>query len=168
MPTAIKKIVAAFLLVLILAPLSYMFIFQAKQLNIQRRMKKELEGSLVQTVVLPASKLLWVKPGKEILLDQKMFDIKTISYRTDGNACITGLFDHLETGLLTQIKKSWQQDNGLGCKLIVQLFQVITTLSQYSITADLLPQILTTEKMARRKDCLPSPFTRILTPPPQA
>lgn len=167
MPTALKKILAAFLLVLILAPLSYMFIFQAKQLSIQRRMKKELESSLVQTVVLPASKLIWVKPDKEILLDQKMFDIKTISYNADGNVCITGLFDHLETGLLTQMKKSWQQDNGLGCKLIVQLLQVITILQQDN-TTDFSPQILTAEKTARGKDCLPSPFTQILTPPPQA
>lgn len=168
MSVAFKKIAAFFLLVLLLAPLSYMFIFQAKQLSIQHRMKKALEGSLLQTLIIPAGDLVWVKPGKEIMLDQKMFDIKTIECKADGNAHISGLFDHLETGLLAQMKKNWKQENTRGCKLIVQLFQLLQSFPDNSLAAVIAPGIITRQPLIADSELLPSPCKSIPTPPPQA
>lgn len=163
----LKKIFTFFLLAMLLAPLSYTFIFQARQTRVQQKMKIKLQGNMLHTLVMAKEDLLWVKPEKEILVGEKMFDIKTIEYRTDGTVYITGLFDHEESFLYAQLKKSRNEENNRNNQQLVHLFQLLQAApdnhpQQYSFT---VPSSV--QRPLYSENRLPSPFQSILTPPPQ-
>ena len=133
-----QKITSFFLLAIILAPLSYMFILQSRQQQIRHRMKEELEQSLVQELVIPTSELQWFKPGKEIVVDNQLFDIKNIRYSEDGNAYITGLFDKEETILVYQMKKDGDEQNRNSSRQVCMVSSVrmpVSTSAQPSISS---------------------------------
>ena len=91
-------------------------------------MKEELEQSLLQELVIPTGELQWFKPGKEIVVDNQLFDIKSIRYSEDGNAYITGLFDKEETILVYQMKKDGDEQNRNSSRQVIQLFKMIQSL----------------------------------------
>jgi hypothetical protein len=162
-----QKITAFLLLVLILAPLSYMFILQSRQQRIRQRMKYQLEQSLLQDIVMPAAELQWFKPGKEIVIDNQLFDIKCIRYGEDGNAYISGLFDKEETILVYAMKKDWNEQNRNSSRQVIQLFKMIQSIPEPDQL--LLAPLTNTEspKTMTGNPFLPAGFTSISTPPPQ-
>lgn len=162
-----QKITAFFLLVLILAPLTYMFLLQSRQQRIRHRMKTALEQSLLQDLVIPAGELEWFKPGKEIFVDNQLFDIKSIRYSEDGNAYITGLFDKEETILVHQMKKDWNEQNKNSSRQVIQLFKMIQSLPANSqLATDSFFIDLISRNIAGTPS-LPGGFHTISTPPPQ-
>lgn len=164
----LKKITTFLLLAMLLAPLSYTYIFQAKQANVQRKMKKQLQGNMLHSMVIAEEDLRWVKPGKEILVGEKMFDIKTIEYRADGTVYITGLFDHEESFLYAQLKKNRKEETNRNNQQLVQLFQLMQALPDNHPEQDHFTLPLVLQMPADTENQLPSPFQSILTPPPQS
>lgn len=163
-----QKITAYFLLVLILAPLSYMFLLQNRQQSIRQRMKTELEQSLLQDLVIPAGELVWFKPGKEIFVDNQLFDIKSIRYSQDGNAYISGLFDREETILVHQMKKDWDEQNKNSSRQVVLLFKMAQSLpGDCQLNTDSIFIEINSRNIAGAPSLL-SGFNTIITPPPQA
>lgn len=160
-------LIAFILLVIILAPLSYSFIFQARQQRIQHRMKEELEHARLHHIIIPAAKLHWVKEGKEILVEGKMFDVKNITFKQDGNAYISGLFDEEETALVGQLKKDFEKERRTGSKEIVRLFQLVQSLPEPIASAPPVSAIVSQDKSSPGPEALPVVYTNILTPPPQ-
>ena len=57
-----QKITSFFLLAIILAPLSYMFILQSRQQQIRHRMKEELEHSILK-ISATAKMAMPISPG---------------------------------------------------------------------------------------------------------
>lgn len=162
-----QHITAVFLLVIILAPLSYHFIFQARQQQIRHHMKEELEHARLQELVLPAASLQWVKPGKEILVDHELFDVKSIRYDNKGMAHIRGLFDEAETALVKEIQKDFDQQNRNGSRQIISLFKTIQSLpesGQFVLTA---PAPVTMRMQVHGTDHLPHSDLQLHTPPPR-
>lgn len=163
----IKKITTALLLAILLAPLTYSYIFQAKQADVQRRMKKQLQGNMLHSLVLAKEDLHWVKPGKEIMVGEKMFDIKTIDFRNDGMVHITGLFDHEETFLYAQLNKNRKEETNRNNQQLIHLFQVMQALPEQQPEPVCFSNPLAQAHLLSSQDHLPSPFRSILTPPPQ-
>jgi len=167
MTAPIKKIAAAFLLVLMLAPVSYIFIFRAKQQAIHHRMKERLEEKMLHTVIIAANKIHWIRPGKEIMVEGRMFDIRQSNLLSGGSVQFKGLFDDEETKLAKQLQQQQQQDNSRGIKQIVQLFQLLLA------APELVPEKPADQisragfQPAFAMTLLPSPCKDILTPPPQ-
>ena len=65
-------------------------------------MEERLEQSPVQTITLPIEAVSWINDGKEVILDGKLFDIK--SYTVCGNKIIlNGLFDNDEDRLIAKM-----------------------------------------------------------------
>ena len=131
-------------------------------------MKEELEQSLLQELVIPTSELQWFKPGKEIIVDNHLFDIKSIRYSEDGNAHITGLFDKEETTLVNQMKKEMDRKNHNGLGQIISLFKMIQSLPESNPTnlSILLP--IAVHGPIAGAQSLPLVYHLIPTPPPQA
>lgn len=103
-----KKITAWGLLLIIAIPLfsSVSLLVKQKILHLQR--EKKFEKETLQTVVVSAADIYWVKPGKEILLDGKLFDVK--SYTTKSNKIfLLGFFDDKEDKLVQQIVEREKQ-----------------------------------------------------------
>ena len=162
-----QKTTALFLLVLILAPLSYMFLLQSRQQKIRHRMKEVLEQSLLQELVIPAGELQWFKPGKEIVVDQQLFDIKSIRYSEDGNAYITGLFDKEETILVHEMKKDRDEQNRNSSSQVIRLFKMIQSVPEPDPLFAAAPENIKTTGNITGNPLLPAGFTSISTPPPQ-
>ena len=67
------------MLALSIMPLLFSFYFIIHQKVIHHRMEEKLERSFLQTIKLKKEDLVWVKKGKEILVGNHLFDIKSIA-----------------------------------------------------------------------------------------
>lgn len=113
---------------IIAAPLFFILVLQGLQLYVRHQLKERLEKEAPVHLVIPAGELVWVKMGREILVDGKMFDITTIRYEGD-TALVTGIFDSKETSIMHGLKRQaspTKAATGLG-HLFVWLQQFVAT-----------------------------------------
>jgi len=125
MQTRKKQITAFGFLLLIAFPLvvSVGMVIKQKLLHHQRRERFESEVS--QTINVSAEKIFWTKPGKEILIYGKSFDVE--SFKISGNVVIlTGFYDHKEDKLVKHMQDIHQQKKDskrpINCVAIQLLF----------------------------------------------
>ena len=156
------------MLAIVLAPSGYTFVFYAKQQSIRHGMKEQLEEKMLQTIVLADKDIHWFKPGKEIVVEGEMFDIKSASYQDDGFVVFTGLFDEEETLLVKQLKQKQQDENTNGNKQLVQLLHLAQSLPGEDPADGCNWQIISANPFAVYTTSLPNAYTRIPTPPPQS
>ncbi|MBL7701831.1 MAG: hypothetical protein JNM14_06245 [Ferruginibacter sp.] len=110
----LKKITAAFILLLILAiPLFFAVAVLVKQRIAQHQRNERFSKETLVTITVSASAIYWVKPDKEILYDGKLFDVKSFSVNAN-EISLTGFFDHKEDKLVQQIVKLALQKNKSG------------------------------------------------------
>jgi hypothetical protein len=109
-----KNITTAFVLLLILAiPIFFSVLVLLKQQMAQSHRNEKFSKEIIQTITVAAASIYWVKPEKEILVDGKLFDVK--SYVKKGaSILLTGFFDHKEDKLVQQIVKLALQENQSG------------------------------------------------------
>jgi hypothetical protein len=163
----VKLISTILLLVLTAVPVTYLFVFQAHQHSIRQRMEERLENEMLHTLVIPKNELRWVKPGKEIILGENMFDIKTMTDQGNGMLLVTGIYDYEETSLVLQMNKSQDQENSKGNKL-VQLVQLMVTIPAPDPNEHFFFSRSLNDWSQKNTPGLSSSFKNILTPPPQA
>lgn len=102
---------SALLLLLVATAMPYILtiMFWAERHAIREAMERKLQETHLVELRLAAHEYSWVKPGKEIRYQNRMFDIKT--QQQLGNISIfTGLFDDEEKALLSFFE-SLQQKN---------------------------------------------------------
>lgn len=86
------------MLLFVAAPLFLFVVFGVKQKIIQHQMLEQLESASLQTITVNKVDITWVKKNKEIIVNGKLFDVK--SYSVAGNKIIlTGLYDDDEDKL---------------------------------------------------------------------
>ena len=135
----IRKITGIFLLLLVAVPLFFSIGFIIKQKNIQAEMKQQLKMALLQTVIVPARDVKWVKKDKEILIYGQMFDVKT-SVKSGENIVFTGLYDKDEQKLHENLKGFMHSKNKQSAplnQLLVKFFSTavsITTIDYNTAT----------------------------------
>ena len=128
-------------------------------------MKEKLENEFLHTITVPKENVTWVKYNKEIIVEDKLFDVNSFSEK-DGLYFFIGLFDAEETALNDFLEKDTDDKN--ENELLGQLFQClqspcVSVSFDQGIIADqnntcFFPILLH----------IPSPFINITTPPPQA
>ena len=114
------KLLAALALLLLLAPLVGGVYLPLKQALHWYQMEEALEQCSLHTLKIPKIAVQWVKPGKEILVQGRFFDVKSIAWQSD-TAIITGLFDEEEKKIeqqLGQLAKSQQQPVKTGTSVM--------------------------------------------------
>lgn len=109
-----KRPITAFMLLLLLAvPLLFSVVILVKQQIAQHQRNEKFSKEILQTVTVSSSEIYWVKREKEILLNGKLFDVK--SYSKNGNSIsLTGFFDHKEDKLVQQIVRLALQKDHTG------------------------------------------------------
>jgi len=108
-----KKITASGFLLLLAIPIFFSVGALIKQRFIQHTREERLEKESLQTIKIQRHNICWVKKDKEILIEGKLFDVK--SFKPAGNYfLVTGFFDHQEAKLVQQIKDLAQQKNESG------------------------------------------------------
>jgi hypothetical protein len=161
-----KPIAVVFLSAIMMIPLLTPALLQLKQFAVQIHMLEELEKQQLCTITVPSSNIIWIKKGKECLVEGELFDVKEIQ-TTNGIATLKGLFDVKEKQLKKQIEdfaKKEQQSN--KAMQFVKSFSAFT-LSNHEI--DLSLPLCTSKEapfvLYNRLHC--SPFIGLSTPPPK-
>jgi hypothetical protein len=115
--------IAAFVLVLVLLlPLALPFMMRAKILAVQRGMQYKLGAESLHTLSIPLNRVVWVKPGKELRINNHLFDVK--SMRIENNmAVFSGLFDEEEKALYEQLADNRQKNTNLY-QLLLHFFSL--------------------------------------------
>lgn len=87
-------------------------------------MRHQLEQQLVQTITIDKADLHWTEEGKEAMINNRLFDVKSFSL-VNGTYILTGLFDEEETLLVHHFQKNQDSQNNPDNKLLTQLFQLL-------------------------------------------
>lgn len=104
-----KKITAFGLVLLLAMPLLFSAIFLVRLKVLQSTSHIRFVKEITQTISVPQKNVIWVKKGKEIQINGKYFDVK--SMKTEGDhVLLTGHYDHKEDKLVNGIRKIFQQN----------------------------------------------------------
>jgi hypothetical protein len=104
-----KNVLPYCLVVLIMIALAFPMMYSAKTIIKKSLHKREmflkLEQSQLVSIILPNSQVKWFEKGREIVVNNRMFDVK--SWKVVGDSAIFhGLWDDKETALNKIIRKS--------------------------------------------------------------
>jgi hypothetical protein len=100
--SAPKKISVYFFLLLVAVPLFFAVSFLIKQRQIQSQMMEQIEQAQLQTISIPLANITWVTQDKEIIIDGKLFDVKSYTVTSD-TITLNGLFDGDEDNLVAKM-----------------------------------------------------------------
>jgi len=116
MKTSVKHIVFI-LLVILSASAVCPALLQLKQIVNRQRMLHRMEKESLQTLHLKKGELVWFKKNKELLVDGKLFDVKSIRFENE-MAIVKGLYDHKEDELVYNIRNhQTEKKEAAGLKL---------------------------------------------------
>jgi len=90
---------------ILMLPVFYVVVFHLQKNAVQQQMQQQLKRGHLITLHLPAEKINWYKPDKEILVEGVLFDIESIVYH-NGMATITGLYDQEEKELDEELSRA--------------------------------------------------------------
>jgi hypothetical protein len=164
--TATQKITALLFTLLGFAPLLFIIITHIKQQEIRHNMKHQLELKMLQTITLSINDVHWIREGKEILINGRMFDVKSFKAAGTDEISFTGLYDEEETALVNKMKRNQQQENSIGGKLLAQLFQLLQA-SFNTAPAEVFIPTINNDHFPGIEQRLASQYIIILSPPPQ-
>lgn len=112
-----RHIIAIIFSSLLVLPVLFILTLQLRQWQLQQIALERLEEEALETIIIPAGKLVWEKKNKEINLHGELFDVKSI--RTENSNCIiTGLYDRKETALKKILGESGRSQNSLISLLV--------------------------------------------------
>lgn len=161
------KILTAFLLLLSALPVICTIVYLVKLEINAFAMEEKLEQASLQTVTVSCNQLVWVKKNKEVLINGKLFDVKS-TFIGNGNIRLTGLFDADEEKILQNMHKMGgnDQQSSLVCSILAHM--LCPAILQKSI------QAVPAENVALKNTSFPclrsliydNPCVRVTTPPP--
>jgi hypothetical protein len=164
--TATKKITSLLFILLGFTPLLFVIFFSMEQQAIRHRMKERMEQQALHSITLANHEIQWVKPGKEIWVHGKMFDIKSTEQQ-NGMTTFHGLYDEEETALKKNFTTGWKKKMAQQKHLLGQLFQSLHAID--FVPAPDLPMLFCKQHytLSLSAPKLLSQFKTIPTPPPQ-
>lgn len=129
-------------------------------------MKERMKEQSLSVISLADNEIHWMKGKKEIWVDGRLFDIKSIEYK-DGITTLRGLYDEEETILYYTFNKTWGKNCSDQNQLLSQLFECLQDIyfSQDGDFPALVNKPLHVTTLS--SPGLLSQFKTILTPPPQ-
>jgi hypothetical protein len=144
--------------------------FLGGRILIRKTMLEKLETAETVVVRLPANGLHWYEKDHELLIDGRMFDVKSIR-PVDGGYEVTGLFDDDETELFDQLVKT-ESGRQQGQGQLAGLFQsCLGIISDMPVSG--MPVFIPWPRATQ--DFRPAPSAAVLhtfrlveTPPPDA
>lgn len=164
MKAIIQKTSGFLFIALSITPLLLVIFFSVKEQVIQVQMKKKLESNELQTVMIPAEKVIWMD-DHEIWVNESMFDIRTQKLE-NGVYTFTGMYDADETALVLQQKKTSKTQSDQQ-KQLVQTFNCLKNIFNDSGELLIHPPVVVITHHSFISLRLPEFSLPIPTPPPQ-
>jgi hypothetical protein len=163
----VKKVIPLILLtILASAPLLVPAYFMASRQLIRSQMLEKLENQNLVSVEVPATEFQWYEEGREIIINGRMFDVKSIRL-SDGVYFIRGLFDEKETELKQALQDQQHEQDGKSL-YTHQLVQFMTTSAEIN---EELPSLTATNSLRTARteysnSFFPQYIGAIVVPPP--
>lgn len=164
-----QLLITLFLLITISMPPLLFVYYQANQAFVRFEMEEELEKSKLQTIRIPVNEVSWYKKNRELLVDGKLFDVKTQT-ELQGVIEFTGLFDEQETAIALQLDALRHQhaDGGDDAGSISAKYASIFLYKEHHHQSRFQPFLIRlTHNIRFRNHRWISPALPILTPPPR-
>lgn len=105
-----KQIIALLFLLIAAVPLFFSMKFIVQEGLLHQAVEKKMKSVELQTITIAKKDIVWIKAGKEILLDDKFFDVKQFHIK-DEMVTLTGYFDTEEDELVSSYKKQTEKNN---------------------------------------------------------
>ncbi len=164
-----KTILLSILLFAAILPLVLSAIFLGGRIVIRITMLQSLGEEKVSVIRIPEREFKWYEENREIVVDGKMFDVKTIAL-IDGVYEITGLYDEMETQLNAMLEDI-HKDAGNNHDNSISLYHVCLGL----IAEQPFPEQINLAKLSPEKifhshyscDLLDISY-RLISPPPES
>jgi hypothetical protein len=150
------------LLLLASTPLLLPAYHLARQQFLRHQMEERLEKTALHTISL-TGQLHWAKPGKELWVSGRLFDVKNMTPTANGYH-VTGLYDHEETALARQAHQQSQNDD--AAQLLGQWLQQCLAPPVQPITAATVAQKRMVPPLSHFASPLHSQSIGVTTPPP--
>jgi hypothetical protein len=98
-----KKISAGICMLVVLLPVLVTCTFFIHQSMLRHQAEEQLERENLTIITIAEKDLRWHKSGKELWIENKLFDVKSISKSNQGYCIVFGLFDDEEQRLIQQL-----------------------------------------------------------------
>ena len=164
-----KILTASVLLLLVAIPLFFSVTILVKQKIVQYQRNERFNKEVLQTISVLAKDIYWVKPGKEILFDGKLFDVKYFETK-DGTISLTGFFDHKEDKLVQRIvklAKQKEQSNSPFSEPAIKFIFFPTYISQVQLTNEVCWKFISQQQYHQFDEMIPAAPTHTLIHPPR-
>jgi hypothetical protein len=163
-----KRFAALIICVAAAVPMFLSAFFLGGRTALRYTMQEKMQTAELVSLEIPGSAILWMDEGKELLIDGRMFDVRSIRYA--GDTCLlTGLFDEDETTLYAQLSRS--EEGRQGAEIVPGLLQVCLGITAiYTPDEDPCPGILAAEPISYGRagqDRMIRGQSGIVTPPPE-
>lgn len=162
-----KNILLLLLFTIMLAPVLAPLVLQLKILLVKIEAEERLETDNLQVLHIPLQEICWSKKGREIVINNRLFDLKKFK-QDDTEIIVTGVFDDEETFLEKEINGLWQEQQSRQSLILLKYFQVLsqTYFPQNIFHIREIPGI---QKIYRQEvfSDYKRIFLKIPTPPPQ-
>ena len=163
----LKKLTAGFLLMAAMLPLvNSTWLVIAGVIN-KIQIEEQIENSCLQTIETDIHKITWVEPDKEILIDGKLFDVK--SFRQYGEKILLiGIFDTVEDEIAAQLAslENTDDEGGIPAMLASSLCPAEMPGTQFNTHLTLEFQTNQFRELILAHHC--HPLLAVNTPPPNA
>lgn len=164
-----KPILPALILLITIGSPSIIFtVLQVQRLVVKHEMAERLEAQNLQTIKLPSDKVRWYEENKEIIIDGKLFDVKSFTQQPDDMFLFTGLFDEEETDIKNEVEKLLQKNDNTSGKNSVARFFFLSFIRE--LTNNLLDHPLIPVHGVWRaidNDHIPDIYLPVISPPPK-
>ncbi len=105
-------------------PIFFILLIGIKKKHIQHEMKERMENEVLHVVAVKTNEIIWEKKGKEIVIGDRMFDVK--SYTIKGNVTIfLGLYDEEEASLKSLVNSEMSKQSKKNNTIISEIFQLL-------------------------------------------
>lgn len=105
-----KRIIASLIIALACMPFTMSIYFVAQQQLIHVNVARQFKIQPLETISIHKTRVSWIREGKELLINDKLFDVKFFSEAGD-YLRVTGLFDTKEDELNNQVLKSEKENS---------------------------------------------------------
>ncbi len=162
-----RKLYALGLFFLLSIPLGSLVCLQLIRLVIQHEMKEKLEKQKLQTVVIKKSDVIWVKKNSEIVLNGRLFDIKSISEEKE-KLVLHGLYDDEETAIENFLYQNTQKGDTKQHQSLTGFFQLLLGVYKTDSAINQFRFFIKNKTFLIENNlAILQPFIKVTVPPPK-
>lgn len=169
MQRRLHKILLYILILVISMPGLLYIYYEAARLHLHHTMEEAMERTHLQVLTIAADQLNWVREGKEILIEGRMFDVHTIRQAAD-KVIISGLFDDKEKWIKEKlfVLRNTENQESRSEQQIVSHWHRLQWVSPSFDTQTLYPLlVLKSKHLPGNQALIPSPYLQTIIQPPE-